>query len=735
MRFLTPHGASCAGLTLSLLLLPGLPARAQDGAWSTLPSAPSPRWSASGGVLDGRLYLVSGGNSGCGATPVVQAFDPATLTWSTHASLPFARLLHDSDVLDGILYLTGGNTGCSTPDLASTYAYDPHADLWSSRAPMPTARRQLRMAALDGLLYATGGISGGSTIHSAVEVYDPSADAWFAVSPMPQPRYGHALLAHDGLLYAMGGTDNSGPLQSVVVYDPATDAWTSRSPMPFPATWTHAAATQGFLYVIGGNDPGVPTGRVQVYDPATDSWSLATSMPTPRGYATVETIGNVIYVANGLDDRLGYGGFTTLEAFTPFPPNRTPIAAAGADAFAAEFDVVSLDGSGSADPDGEPLTYAWSQVAGPPVALAGADTAAPSFVAPAVALGGATLTFQLIVSDGAAASASDTVDVQIRNVNNPPIADAGLDQAVAEVAWVVLDGTQSADVDGDVLAFHWMQLSGPAVPIIDEDQALASFVSPGVGPLGASLTFALTVFDGTDAVTDFVDVRVENVNHLPIAHAGADQTHAEGSLVTLDGSSSADPDLDAIQYAWQQVGGPAVALDFADTAAPQFVAPQVGAGGASLTFELIVHDGVDASAADTVIVHVLDANAPPLCDAAAPSVALLWPPDHKMIPISIQGVSDPDSLNVQIAVTHVTPDEATSGLGSGDTGPDAVILGSTVLLRAERDGSGDGRVYVIHFSADDGQGGVCHGSVRVVVPANRGRNGTATDSGQNHSSL
>jgi alpha-tubulin suppressor-like RCC1 family protein len=58
-------------------------------------------------------------------------------------------------------------------------------------------------------------------------------------------------------------------------------------------------------------------------------------------------------------------------------------------------------------------------------------------------------------------------------------------------------------------------------------------------------------------------------------------------------------------------------------------------------------------------------------------------------------------------------------LGDGDTSPDAVLRGAGVLLRAERSGGGDGRVYHVNFRAEDGQGGLCRGEVTVEVPHNR----------------
>ena len=84
-------------------------------------------------------------------------------------------------------------------------------------------------------------------------------------------------------------------------------------------------------------------------------------------------------------------------------------------------------------------------------------------------------------------------------------------------------------------------------------------------------------------------------------------------------------------------------------------------------------------------------------------------------------------------ILSITQDEPVQGLGDGDTAPDAVVQGSSALLRAERGGAGDGRVYHVQFGADDGKGGSCTGSVRVAVPHDR--NVAAVDGGGNYNSL
>jgi hypothetical protein len=253
------------------------------------------------------------------------------------------------------------------------------------------------------------------------------------------------------------------------------------------------------------------------------------------------------------------------------------------------------------------------------------------------------------------------------------------------------------------------------------DPLRPTFTAPLVGALGETLTFELRVDDGLDIGHDIVTVLVENVNHDPVADAGTDQTRNESSSVMLDGSASRDPDCDALSYAWVQVAGPAVLLTGADTAWPSFTAPAVGPGGAVLVFRLCVDDGYSGVNCDDVRINVQDTNSPPDCIVARASVEHLWPPNHKMVPVTITGVSDADNQNILITILGVTQDEPTSGLGDGDTAVDAVLQGSTVLLRAERAGGGNGRVYRVSYRADDGMGGVCEGTIRVNVPHSMSR--------------
>lgn len=148
---------------------------------------------------------------------------------------------------------------------------------------------------------------------------------------------------------------------------------------------------------------------------------------------------------------------------------------------------------------------------------------------------------------------------------------------------------------------------------------------------------------------------------------------------------------------------------------------------------------VEFKADDTVIgvQHVrVTINTPPDCSTVAPDITSLWPPNRKMHLITLDGATDPDGDPVDLVVTGVTQDEAVNGLGDGDTGPDAQLgpESNEVSLRAERSGTGNGRVYRIAFTGTDPAGASCSGTVTVGVPHDK-RGASAVDSGDSFDSL
>jgi len=136
------------------------------------------------------------------------------------------------------------------------------------------------------------------------------------------------------------------------------------------------------------------------------------------------------------------------------------------------------------------------------------------------------------------------------------------------------------------------------------------------------------------------------------------------------------------------------------------------------------------------LIVVVPGNYPPDCSAAAPSASTLWPPNHVFAPVTVLGVTDPDADPVSITIRSISQDEPVlaAGRGTGKTSPDGTGVGTdTASVRRERNGNpkgpGDGRVYHIGFTADDGRGGTCSGIVQVCVPHDKGRGSTCVDGG------
>jgi len=136
-------------------------------------------------------------------------------------------------------------------------------------------------------------------------------------------------------------------------------------------------------------------------------------------------------------------------------------------------------------------------------------------------------------------------------------------------------------------------------------------------------------------------------------------------------------------------------------------------------------------------------NAPPICSIANASTGLITPPDNRLVPINIMGLTDPDGDPLSVSVNGVMQDEPTNHLASSPNTPDATIQNGLVSVKAERilgtvtvngvSYVGNGRVYHIFFTANDGRGGTCSGKVVVGVP--HVRTATPVDDGAIFNSL
>jgi serine protease len=393
-------------------------------------------------------------------------------------------------------------------------------------------------------------------------------------------------------------------------------------------------------------------------------------------YGASATIG--VQVMPGIARQLSFNAPSLSNNMSLLWAMGAPRAAAGPDQVVLPSAAVTLDGTASQDLDGTVASYAWTQTAGTPVTLTGADTATPSFTAPA---GSGTLTFQLQVTDNEGTTGTDSVNVI---VNRTPVAAAGDDLTAPTDLLATLDGTGSFDPDGVITGYQWTQIQGAPVQIQNAGTPVATFVAP---PTVGGLVFQLTVTDQygfTSSDTVAVDVFL---NLKPVANAGQDRIVRPGASVTFDGTASHDPDGSIVSYAWTvtscftAIGSCDVALSGADTATPHFQAP----GSTSLiSLQLKVTDNVGAVATDTVQISVF-LQAPVAVITAATSCVQ----GGSTVTLDGRGSADADGTIVSYAWTQRSgPSVTLSGASTAVASFTAPTQGTLVFALAVTDSDG-----------------------------------------------
>jgi Bacterial Ig domain/K319L-like, PKD domain len=440
--------------------------------------------------------------------------------------------------------------------------------------------------------------------------------------------------------------------------------------------------------------------------------------------------------------------------------NRPPVANAGPDQTAPIGGTVTLNGSTSTDPDGQPITYAWSFVSRPQGSTA--TLADPTTVGPTFSLDReGDYVVQLIVSDGTLTSAPDTVQIATRN--SPPVANAGSDQSVAVGRAVVLDGTASTDVDGDLLTYSWSVVTRPAgsvAEIANASQAIAGFTPDVVG----TYSLQLIVHDGTAPSTpDTVVIETVAMNSRPSAAAGPDASATVGSTIQLDGRGSSDPDFDGLTYSWSLISKPPksqAALAGADTSTPSFTIDLPG----SYVAQLIVSDRTAESDPDTVVISTVnsapvaapqavqtvrwkttvqldgslssDADSDPLThvwsvlsrpsnsnaqvsdtDAVAPTIVVDRPGMYVVQLIVNDGTVDSAPVSISITATNETPVAGNDQATAVTTTPIEVNV-----LANDVDADGDSLAIASVVQPANGTASIASGGIRYV--SNAGFTGT-----------
>lgn len=280
--------------------------------------------------------------------------------------------------------------------------------------------------------------------------------------------------------------------------------------------------------------------------------------------------------------------------------NTAPTAVAKADKNSANIgDLITLDGSGSTDVDGDPLTYKWSFLKRPDgsaAVLSNTTAVKPTFTVDKPG----DYIVQLIVNDGKVDSAAATVTITTGQPQ-APTANAGNDQTVAINSTVTLQGS-GTDPQNFPLTFKWSLTSKPAnsnATLSNPNSANPTLIPDQQGDYVAQLI----VNNGfLDSAPDSVKISTAVVS-APVANLGGDQNKTAGDTVTVSGSGSTDPQGLPLTYAFSLTSKPSgsnATLAGATTVSTTFVADKAG----DYVVQLIVNNGFIASQPKTVTIHV-----------------------------------------------------------------------------------------------------------------------------------
>jgi len=320
----------------------------------------------------------------------------------------------------------------------------------------------------------------------------------------------------------------------------------------------------------------------------------------------------------------------------------------------------------------------------------------------------------LNATDEAGNTGSDTVTVAVVDTI-PPVVDAGPDLTVEQESHagtpVILNGT-ATDICSARFNFTWTENGVVLDTMTNATDATLTYTFN----LGTHVvTLNATDIAGNTASDNVTVTIIDTIP--PTVDAGPDLTveqesHA-GTQVILNGTAT-DICSARFNFTWSENGVVLATMTNATDATLKY------------TFNLGTHvvtlnatDMAGNTASDNVTVTVVDTTPPEINATAMPST--IWPPNHKYVEVhvnvSVYDVCDPSPTLTFVSITSNEPENAK---GDGNTTNDIVVVNDfTFNLRAERSGTGAGRIYTITYKATDISGNTAMVSVTVAVPHNQ----------------
>ncbi len=429
--------------------------------------------------------------------------------WQTTTSLPEAVLLPGASVWNGTVYVTGGLPSPGEVETSSVFSatVQPDGSLgpWVAQPSLPIPIYVHAAVADADTLYVLGGATNsGSTILNAV-YYSPinsdnSLAGWATTTSLPQPLGLHQAAVINGRIYVTGGDNGTmtsdTAISAGITPDGTLSNWSQFTTLTMPLSQHGQAATDEFLFVSGGGFcPPFPSScdggqqsAVYVMRLPKVTWSSSDT-----AVATIDQNGLATGLSPGVTTITATSGSVSGSTTLTVNSNHLPLADAGPDqiveATSASGASVTLNGSGSSDQDGDPITYNWT---GPFDVV--------SEVSPAVTIPLGTHTVALTVGDGQS-TATDTVLITVRDTTPPVIAahaDVTAEAISAAGAMVSYTSPSTSDaVDGPGVA-TCSPSSGSTLPL--GNTTVTCNATDAHGNAAAPITFVVHVVDTTAPV-------------------------------------------------------------------------------------------------------------------------------------------------------------------------------------------------------------------------------------------
>jgi hypothetical protein len=440
--------------------------------------------------------------------------------------------------------------------------------------------------------------------------------------------------------------------------------------------------------------------------------------------------------------------------------NTPPVASAGPDQIVEQASFtgtnVSLDGTGSYDPDGDPITCFWTGAFG---TISGCNVN--------LLLPFGDHTIALNVSDGLS-STSDDLLVSVIDTTPPSItspADVSAEQTNCGGTAVVIGSAQASDISDSAPV---ITNNGPAV--FPFGSTIVTWTATDTSGNSASATQVVTVVDTTPpSIAAPADVSAEQANRdgtaVEIGTAQASDICNAAPVIT--NNAPAVFPLGSTIITWTATDGSGntasatQVVTVVDTTPPSITAPadvsaeqanrdgtavEIGTAQATdisdpspvitndapavfpLGSTIVTWTATDVSgntASATQVVTMVDTTPPVGTMSVTPE--LLWPPDHRYVEVTPSFlVSDICDAEMDIVLDSITMNEGDDTntyypevdgtFGDGNTIQDIKVENGLIYLRAERSGHGTGRIYFIKFRLIDDSGNNGYTEATVTAP-------------------